>query len=1192
MLVLCSCENKKCKTMPFYAKSMPKKFKKFTFMLSVVLLVLLVAKFYCRGEIMTGTKTSTERSRKLQAKKKVQNPTTLSHMQMIDLKMKQRINDKFKEAISDPLYKRGLAEQQKPTFDPRLDGYCHIGPMDVECKRGCGAVFFEKEGIENTCCDATGHGSFETLQDLPDFMKEYLNDPEFRTKIRNYNCAFQIAHLGSSLEKPLKRSGILVHNKFPFHIRIHGQLYHSIPPVLPEKGANARFVQIYVIDNALEELCKESKNTDLDRDKMERILEYMNEKNPWARAIRHSVDQYMKNQPEVKTVVLDFVPNSGHQYRIPKDDIIAGFVPTNGDIKNFQPFRSVMLNNAKGSFYSIDELNVMYDPAHYVLMFLNGDPGYSPLVEKDNGEHKTINKFYQQRLHIRPKKHYPLGRFGRLFHQYVIDVYFKVENSKLQYIRRNNQRLRGTNSPGTRADDEPVGNDEGHAFVYLPRSFVSGPRYFRSKFYDRVNAVNKLGAGSLLITMTTNPDWPEIQENLAPGELAQDRPDIVARVFHMKWKQLKEDITKHHVLGFCLAHEDVHEFQKCGLPHGHMIVILGKQDQPRTPEDIDGIVCAEIPDQNVDREGFDLVTKHMLHGPYDKNKCLDEDNKCKRGFPFIFRETTVWHGDQRIQYRRRNDGRTFVGKKNFVFDNRYVVPYNMYLLKKYQCHLNVLVCSTKIAAVRYLFGYINKGVDMATIRASLLNDKDEIEFFVNGRYITAPEACHKLFGFELLNISPPTMNLPVHLEGRKWRCLGAVGGKRQSSEKPSKLEAFFMLNKTRLARGEKDELYYGNVSKYYVWDKNKAVWNERRQCKKKGKIGYSLNRIDNVKMKNRELFFLRMLLLRVPNPTCYEDLRTVAGCTYNTFEETCRALGLLTDDETWKLTMDEAVSIYHPSYVRSVFALILAYGEVSDPLKLYSDYARQMAEDFRQKHDSPAATFEDLRNVLDDIERHLNMMQMSLYDFQSMHRLLRKRNPGERHGSHIMQEFTYVKEEVDEYLASYNEKFDLANDEQGAALLKIIAAIGGINLQNEEKQRLFLINAAAGTGKTFVNGAIIDYVRYFYKTNIASVQVLTTAISAQLLPDAFTAHSTFHLPIRIDSDGTVCCGIGFDSKTAEMMKKAKLLIWDEALSARKELIEAVDRFFRELFNIDEPFGGLIIVLTGDNRQTLPKIMHG
>jgi hypothetical protein len=40
----------------------------------------------------------------------------------------------------------------------------------------------------------------------------------------------------------------------------------------------------------------------------------------------------------------------------------------------------------------------------------------------------------------------------------------------------------------------------------------------------------------------------------------------------------------------------------------------------------------------------------------------------------------------------------------------WIVPYNPYLSTKYDCHLNVEVCST-IRAVKYLYKYVYKGHD-------------------------------------------------------------------------------------------------------------------------------------------------------------------------------------------------------------------------------------------------------------------------------------------------------------------------------------------------------------------------------------------------------------------------------------------------------------------------------------------------
>ena len=53
-------------------------------------------------------------------------------------------------------------------------------------------------------------------------------------------------------------------------------------------------------------------------------------------------------------------------------------------------------------------------------------------------------------------------------------------------------------------------------------------------YQDSIGLLQKFGKPHLFITMTTNPDWNEIQEQLKPGETALDRPDIVGRVFKLK----------------------------------------------------------------------------------------------------------------------------------------------------------------------------------------------------------------------------------------------------------------------------------------------------------------------------------------------------------------------------------------------------------------------------------------------------------------------------------------------------------------------------------------------------------------------------------------------------------------------------------------------------------------------------------
>ena len=95
--------------------------------------------------------------------------------------------------------------------------------------------------------------------------------------------------------------------------------------------------------------------------------------------------------------------------------------------------------------------------------------------------------------------------------------------------------------------------------------------------------------------MTCNPKWPEITSGLTPGQTPQDRPYLAARVFKQKKGQLINDLTKGGVFGRTVAFLWVVEFQKKGLPHIHILIILADEDRPKTPDQVDKIVSAEIP---------------------------------------------------------------------------------------------------------------------------------------------------------------------------------------------------------------------------------------------------------------------------------------------------------------------------------------------------------------------------------------------------------------------------------------------------------------------------------------------------------------------------------------------------------------------------------------------------------------------
>ena len=131
------------------------------------------------------------------------------------------------------------------------------------------------------------------------------------------------------------------------------------------------------------------------------------------------------------------------------------------------------------------------------------------------------------------------------------------------------------------------------------------------------------------------------------------------------------------------------------------------------------------------------------------------------------------------------------------------------------------------------------------------------------------------------------------------------------------------------------------------------------------------------------------------------------------------------------------------------------------------------------------------------------------------------------------------------------------------------------------------IDGPGGTGKTYLYEALLHAVRGRGEIAIACAW---SGIAAILLPGGRTCHSRFGLPVPLPRD-SVTSSIAAQSSRAEVLRQARLIVWDEAPMAPKEALEAADSLLRDLMNTDERFGGKVIVLGGDFRQVLPVMPH-
>ncbi|KAF9444070.1 hypothetical protein P691DRAFT_678281, partial [Macrolepiota fuliginosa MF-IS2] len=66
--------------------------------------------------------------------------------------------------------------------------------------------------------------------------------------------------------------------------------------------------------------------------------------------------------------------------------------------------------------------------------------------------------------------------------------------------------------------------------VSLPKSYIGGPRGMYECYQDGMVPARSHKQIDLFITMTTNPNWPEIRDALLLGQHPDHRPHLIARV--------------------------------------------------------------------------------------------------------------------------------------------------------------------------------------------------------------------------------------------------------------------------------------------------------------------------------------------------------------------------------------------------------------------------------------------------------------------------------------------------------------------------------------------------------------------------------------------------------------------------------------------------------------------------------------
>ncbi|XP_041451342.1 uncharacterized protein LOC121404970 isoform X1 [Drosophila obscura] len=335
-----------------------------------------------------------------------------------------------------------------------------IGPMNDRC-RHCQALKFKGEA-DGMCC-ASGKVKLPELGSPTQPLSTLLNGltPEsnhFLNNIRKYNSSFffffsffnhflnNIRKYNSSFQMTSFGATNIIRDNFMQTFKIQGQIYHRAGSLLPFDNADHQFLQLYFIGNAEDEAdrrCAIITNT-----RRQIIFDLQNmfhEHNELVQVFKTSLDRMPSDDHKI-FIRSDKTPVGEHARRFNAQIVDEVAIVIVGEQFNN---RDIVLHRRNEQLERVSETHRSYDALQYPILFWSGQDGYNfniKMINPVNGREGTKKvsamNYYAYSLQIRQNQDNHILRCRALFHQYIVDMYAKIESERLNFLRFNQAKLR------------------------------------------------------------------------------------------------------------------------------------------------------------------------------------------------------------------------------------------------------------------------------------------------------------------------------------------------------------------------------------------------------------------------------------------------------------------------------------------------------------------------------------------------------------------------------------------------------------------------------------------------------------------------------------------------------------------------------------------------------------------------------
>jgi len=266
------------------------------------------------------------------------------------------------------------------------------------------------------------------------------------------------------------------------------------------------------------------RNASLDPNTMRRLQDLIIANHRWATTFKNASEVFLHTHCRDVSIQLATNRNRDpHRYNLPTSDEVAVIVP--GDGTQSYGYRDIVVHLQDGLLQHISDGSAVYECLQYPFLFIYGEDGYHYDLQMSPEKEDRLSQtdYVAYRIQHRPAEFSLLLRAGRLFQQYLVDMWAAANQNRLNYLRHHQKDIRASLYSGLAdtIDHDMDLNDVGQRFI-LPSSYTGGPRYMKQCFQDSLALACYYKSIDLFITVTCNPTWLEITRELLPGQTAAD----------------------------------------------------------------------------------------------------------------------------------------------------------------------------------------------------------------------------------------------------------------------------------------------------------------------------------------------------------------------------------------------------------------------------------------------------------------------------------------------------------------------------------------------------------------------------------------------------------------------------------------------------------------------------------------------